>query len=133
MILMAPPILRKILGPRGARRFDPTAPLFVRRRISLGPDESGAMRWMEPGDPFPADRVKPMRLAALFSSRHIAHERPGDDGVDVRGRPVKAEAPPPEAAPVVEVPPASDGDPATQPELELAEPRRAAGRRRGQG
>lgn len=29
--------------------------------------------------------------------------------------------------------PAPDGDPATQPELELVEPRRAAGRRRGQG
>lgn len=29
--------------------------------------------------------------------------------------------------------PAPDGDPASQPELELVEPRRPAGRRRGQG
>lgn len=106
---MAPPILRKILGPRGVKRFDPSAPLFVRRRISLGPDDAGVMRWMEPGAPFDASTVKPMRLAALFSSRHIAHERPGDP-IDVRGRDV-----PPAVEPVVEeavaVPPPPDPKP----------------------
>jgi|GEM_PF-6464234 len=100
---MAPPILRKILGPRGLRRFDPTAPLFVRRRISLGPDADGVMRWLEPGQPFDAASVKPMRLAALFGSRHIAHERPGE-AIDIRGRtPVVADQPP---EPPPEPPPA---------------------------
>lgn len=109
---MAPPILRKILGPRGIKRFDPSAPLFVRRRISLGPDESGAMRWLEPGTPFDASRVKPMRVAALFSSRHIAHEQPGAP-IDVRGREVPA-APDAtaESAPAVEVAPPPDPKPA---------------------
>ena len=86
---MAPPILRKILGPRGVKRFDPSAPLYVRRRISLGPDANGVPQWLEPGAPFDAASIKPMRLAALFSSRHIAHERPGE-AIDVRGRPVAA-------------------------------------------
>lgn len=72
---MPPPILRKILGPR-VRRFNPTAPLYVRRRISLGPDDAGVMRWLEPGAVFDATGVKPMRIAGLFSSRHIAHEAP---------------------------------------------------------
>lgn len=72
---MPPPILRKILGPR-VRRFNPTAPLYVRRRISLGPDDAGVMRWLEPGAVFDATGVKPMRVAGLFSSRHIAHEAP---------------------------------------------------------
>lgn len=72
---MAPPILRKMFGPR-IRRFDPRAPLYVRRRISLGPDDNGVMRWLEPGALFDASSVKPMRLAGLFSSRHIAHESP---------------------------------------------------------
>lgn len=128
---MAPPILRKILGPRGVHRFDPARPLYVRRRISLGPDDTGAMRWMEPGDAFPSDRVKPMRVAALFASRHIAHEKPGH-GVDHRGRPIVSSAvtePTPaedlngeEAAPAV----TSDPAPATPP-TEAPKPRRGRG------
>lgn len=103
---MAPPILRKILGPRGARRFDPARPLYVRRRISLGPGADGAMRWLEPGEPFPIDGIKPMRLAGLFASRHVAHEKPGAaDCTDHRGRPIagvdRADAPA-DVAPVVE-------------------------------
>lgn len=111
---MAPPILRKILGPRGIKRFDPSAPLFVRRRISLGPDDAGVHRWLEPGAPFDASRVKPMRVAALFSSRHIAHEQPGAP-IDVRGREVPAPADAaPDAAPVTDAPP-PDPKPAKRP------------------
>lgn len=85
MILMAPPILRKIIGQRGVRGFDPALPLFVRRRISLGVGEDGAPKWLEPGARFPLEGVKRSRIAGLFASRHIAHERPGDP-IDMRGR-----------------------------------------------
>jgi len=82
---MAAPILRKIIGQRGVRGFDPALPLFVRRRISLGVADDGAPKWLEVGSPFPVGGVKRSRIAGLFASRHIAHERPGDP-IDIRGR-----------------------------------------------
>lgn len=82
---MAAPILRKIIGQRGVRGFDPALPLFVRRRISLGIGDDGSPKWLEVGAPFPVEGVKRSRIAGLFASRHIAHERPGDP-IDMRGR-----------------------------------------------
>lgn len=102
---MAPPILRKILGPN-LLRFDPSKPLFVRRRISLGPDADGVMRWLEPGAPFDASTVKPMRVRALFSSRHLAHEKPGE-AIDIRGR--RIQPPTVDVAPAVDTPPPAKG------------------------
>lgn len=98
---MAAPILRKIIGQRGVRGFDPALPLFVRRRISLGIGDDGSPKWLEVGAPFPVEGVKRSRIAGLFASRHIAHERPGDP-IDMRGREAKQPdpiAPPPVASP----------------------------------
>lgn len=58
-------------------RLDPTKPLFVVRRLAGAHDPvTGAQTFLRPGDPFVVSSVTEQRLAGLFSTRFISHERP---------------------------------------------------------
>lgn len=113
-----PPLVHRAIprGRYGRARLDPSAPLFVLRRIPAGVDDAGRPIALEPGAPFDAGSVTKARLGTLFRSRFIGHEQPR------ALRQVASNAPPaPPPAPVV-VPPVPVVEPPPPPPPVLEQP-----------
>lgn len=67
---------RPVVSSRFARRnLDPSAPLFVLRRIPAGVDGEGKPRVLLPGEAFDPKGIDARRLGFLYRNRFIDHER----------------------------------------------------------